>query len=77
MSTNAKAAPLEGLPGWARELSEKYYSGAFLQFVLHQNVHDLVPLRRNGGVEFPSLKDFLQKGLFGQRQIVFDYDRGA
>jgi len=77
MSTNAKAAPLEGLPGWARELSEKYYSGAFVQFVLHQNVHDLVPLRRNGGVEFLSLKDSLQKGLFGQRQIVFDYDRGG
>ena len=64
-------------PAWAQDLSGKYYSGAYVQFVLHGNVHDLVPLRRNGAVEFLSLKDFLQKGLFGQRQIVFDYDRGG
>ena len=60
-------------PRWAQDLSEKYYSGAYVQFVLHDNVHDLVPLRQ----EFVSLKEFLQKGLFGQRQIVFDYDRGG
>jgi AAA+ superfamily predicted ATPase len=77
MTPNDKAKPLEGLPDWARQLSEKYYSGSYVQFVLHENVHDLVPLRRNGVVEFLSLKDFLQKGLFGQRQIVFDYDRGG
>jgi len=65
------------LPGWAQDLSEKYYSGAYVQFVLHGNVHDLVPWRRSSGTEFLSLKDFLQKGLFGQRQIVFDYDRGG
>jgi len=64
-------------PPWAQDLSEKYYSGAYVQFVLHGNVHDLVPLRRNGAVDFLSLKEFLQKGLFGQRQIVFDYDRGG
>jgi len=60
-------------PRWAQDLSEKYYSGAYVQFVLHGNVHDLVPLRN----EFVSLKEFLQKGLFGQRHIVFDYDRGG
>jgi hypothetical protein len=65
-------------PGWARELSEKYYSGSYVQFALHGNVHDLVPLRRDGApVEFLSLKDFLHKGLFAQRQILFDYDRGG
>jgi len=64
-------------PGWAQDLSAKYYSGAYVQFVLHGNVHDLVPLQRNGSLEFVSLKEFLQKGLFGARQIVFDYDRGG
>ena len=39
-------------PAWAQDLSEKYYSGAYVQFVLHGNVHDLVPLRRNGSIEF-------------------------
>ena len=68
---------LDGLPNWARQLSEKYYSGAYVQFVLHQNVHDLVPLRSAGPLAFVPLKEFLQKGLFGQRQIVFDYDRGG
>jgi AAA+ superfamily predicted ATPase len=75
--SNEKSRPIEHLPGWAKELSEKYYSGSFVQFVLHQNVHDLVPWKKNGTVEFFSLKDFLQKCLFGQRQIVFDYDRGG
>src|SRR5271165_2723430 len=36
---------LDGLPAWARELSEKYYSRSFALFVLYGNVRDLVPLR--------------------------------
>ncbi len=34
---------MEPLPIWARQLSEKYYSGAFSMFVLHGNIYDLVP----------------------------------
>jgi SpoVK/Ycf46/Vps4 family AAA+-type ATPase len=64
-------------PAWANDLSQKYFSGAYVQFILHENVHDLVPLRRNNSLDFVPLKDFLQKGLFAQRQIVFDYDRGG
>jgi len=36
---------LDGLPAWARELSEKYYSRSFALFVLYGNVRDLVPIR--------------------------------
>ncbi len=64
-------------PAWAEDLSQKYFSGAYVQFILHENVHDLVPLRRNGTVDFVPLKEFLQKGMFSARQIVFDYDRGG
>ena len=68
---------LDGLPGWARELSEKYYSRTLTMFVLHGNVRDLVPFRREASTEFCSLHRFLRSGLFGQRDIVVTYDRGG
>ena len=67
-----------GFPQWAREFSEKYYSGAFAMFVLHGNVHDLVPRPRpDGSTEFLSLRKFLEVELFGQRDLVLTYDRGT
>lgn len=67
-----------GFPQWAREFSEKYYSGAFAMFVLHGNVHDLVPRPRpDGATEFLSLRRFLETELFAQRDLVLTYDRGT
>src|ERR1700726_4987955 len=68
---------LDGLPAWARELSEKYYSRSFALFVLYGNVRDLVPLRREGKMDFVSLDEFFSSALFGQRDIVLHYDRGG
>jgi AAA+ superfamily predicted ATPase len=68
---------LDGLPGWARELSEKYYSRTLTMFVLHGNVRDLVPFRQETSTEFCSLHRFLRSGLFGQRDLVVTYDRGG
>ena len=68
---------LDGLPAWARDLSEKYYSRSFALFVLYGNVRDLVPLRRQGGTDFVALDEFLSGALFGQRDIVLHYDRGG
>lgn len=73
------------LPAWARQLSEKYYSGAFSMFVLHGNIYDLVPYERGAEAlsraekkqEALSLGKFLQTALFGQREIVLSYDRGG
>jgi AAA+ superfamily predicted ATPase len=70
-------APLEVLPDWARELSEKYYSRTLSMFALHGNVRDLVPVRRNGKIEFVSLHEFLREALFGTRDLVLTYDRGG
>lgn len=67
---------LDGLPGWAKELSEKYYSRSFSMFVLHGNVRDLVPLG-NASTEFVPLEQFLTAALFGQRDLVLHYDRGG
>src|ERR1022692_1643204 len=68
---------LDGLPAWARELSEKYYSRSFALFVLYGNVRDLVSLRRQEGTEFVPLDEFLSGALFGQRDLVLHYDRGG
>jgi AAA+ superfamily predicted ATPase len=68
---------LGGLPAWARDLSEKYYSRSFALFVLYGNVRDLVPLHRQGATDFVALDEFLSGALFGQRDIVLHYDRGG
>jgi AAA+ superfamily predicted ATPase len=68
---------LDALPGWARELSEKYYSRSYALFVLNGNVRDLVPYRQPSGTDFLSLDQFLSGALFGQRDIVLHYDRGG
>ncbi|MFN7920460.1 MAG: AAA family ATPase [Bryobacteraceae bacterium] len=66
-----------GFPAWAREFSEKYYSGAFVMFVLHGNVHDVVPRPRPQGTDLLSLRRFLEQELFAQRDLVMTYDRGS
>ncbi len=71
------ATPLEALPGWARELSEKYYSGVTSMFVLHGNVRDTVPWKRPDAIEFLPLQRFLRDALFGTRDLVLFYDRGG
>ena len=68
---------LDGLPAWARELSEKYYSRSFSLFVLYGNVRDLVPLHSEETVSFVPLDAFLAGALFGQRDLVLHYDRGG
>src|SRR5260370_40211643 len=68
---------LDGLPTWARELSEKYYSRSFSLFVLYGNVRDLVPLRSEETTSFVPLDEFLAGALFGQRDLVLHYDRGG
>jgi AAA+ superfamily predicted ATPase len=73
----ATTARLEGLPAWARQLSEKYYSRSVTLFVLHGNVRDLVPWRRGATTVSLPLLRFLQEALFGQRDLVLTYDRGG
>src|SRR5438132_7741121 len=68
---------LQELPSWARELSEKYYSRSFAMFVLYGNVRDLVPLRSKSSIDFVDLNQFLSNALFGQRDLILNYDRGG
>lgn len=69
---------LEGLPAWARQLSEKYYSRTIALFVLYGNVRDLVQrVTTSGASEFMPLPRFLNEALFGHRDLVITYDRGG
>lgn len=69
--------PKPAFPQWALDLSEKYRSGSCVMFVLTENVHDLVPVFRNGAPDFVTLKDFLDCDLFSGRDLVLSYDRGG
>lgn len=70
------AAP-SALPGWARNLSQKYKSRTISMFVLYGNVHDLIPWRRGDKTEFVSLQRYLNEALFGKRDVALNYDRGG
>jgi SpoVK/Ycf46/Vps4 family AAA+-type ATPase len=64
-------------PKWAKEFAQKYLSRTINQFILHGNVHDLVPLERNDGTDFVRLKSFLSEEFFGARDYVIFYDRSS
>lgn len=66
-----------GMPAWARDFSEKYYSRTLAMFVLSGNVHDLQPITRDGKTDYLPLTKFLEQEMFGKRDIVIRYDRGG
>lgn len=64
-------------PNWAQEFAQKYLSRTINQFILHGNVHDLVPLERQEKTDFVRLKSFLSEEFFGARDYVIFYDRSS
>lgn len=64
----------EGAPAWAIELASSYVRGASSVYLLHGNIHDLVPAN---GSEFVSLEHYLATQVFGTRDVVLAYDRGS
>jgi hypothetical protein len=71
---NAAGVLEEGAPAWANELASSYVRGLSSVYLLHGNVHDLVPADR---AHFVSLEHFLATQLFGARDVVLAYDRGS
>lgn len=65
---------LEHYPDWAQLLAKKYLSRTLNQFILHGNVHDLVP---SGEDKFLRLKTFMAEDFFGSREVVIFYDRAS
>lgn len=64
-------------PKWSQEFARKYLSRTINQFILHGNVHDLVPLKTEEGTQFNRLKSFLSDEFFGARDYVIFYDRAS
>jgi SpoVK/Ycf46/Vps4 family AAA+-type ATPase len=60
-------------PKWASELSDLYFSGSTSLFVVHGNVHDLVPLAADSSA-YGSVSDFLAEQVFGRWDLILYYD---
>jgi len=67
----------DNYPDWSQDFARKYLSRTINTFLLHGNVHDLVPLRDEEGTEFHRLKSFLSDEFFGARDYVIFYDRSS
>ena len=68
---------IQHYPFWAQQLAKKYLSRTLNQFILHGNVHDLVPVNSDQPVKFQRLKTFMAEDFFGARDIVIFYDRAS
>lgn len=64
-------------PKWAQQFAQKYLSRTINQFILHGNVHDMVPVQREDKTDFVRLKSFLSEEFFGARDFVVFYDRSS
>lgn len=64
-------------PHWAQEFAEKYFSKTLNQFILHGNIRDVVPVKRDKTYDFIRFDAFLSDELFGSRDIVLFYDRAT
>src|SRR5262245_54099848 len=61
-------------PAWAREFAELYFAGTTCVFLLHGDVHDLVPPGPGPDGEYGSLPQFLATQLFGSWDVVLRHD---
>lgn len=64
------------LSGWGLELARRWNSGSYSLFVLHGNIFDVFPIQDGERVEYLSLKAFLARRLFPQRDTLLFYDIG-
>lgn len=58
------------IPAWAEELRRRYLAGEAIQFLLHGNVHDVVPYEG----QFLPLREFLVRGLLNTKDVILFYD---
>jgi ATP-dependent 26S proteasome regulatory subunit len=73
-------APFDGYPRWARTLAHGIRARLGNTFVLHGNTHDLVAVPQpSGGArtaeDFIPMTRFLAEWIFGQRDVVIEYQR--
>lgn len=64
-------------PKWAANMAQTYLSKSVNHFVIHGNIHDLVPVTENDASSYLRLKTFLSEDFFGGRDYVLFYDRAS
>jgi len=70
-----KQDEIQRLPAWAQELMKKHLSRTTSQFVLFNNVRDLVPVQSaNAQIAFAPLHEFLAQTIFKDRHSIIFYD---
>jgi AAA+ superfamily predicted ATPase len=70
--------PFDRYPPWARRLAHGIRARLGNTFVLHGNTHDLAPVPSPpppSGPAFVPLTRFLADWIFGQREVVIEYQR--
>ena len=73
-------SPFEHYPKWAKTLAHGIRARLGNTFVLHGNTHDLVPApvppdKPRQLADFVPLSSFLAEWMFGQREVVIEYQR--
>ncbi len=73
------SSPFASYPGWAQTLAHGIRARLGNTFILHGNTHDVVPLPPSvdgpRGGQFVPLTKFLGDWIFGQRDVVIEFQR--
>ena len=73
------SASFDGYPEWARTLAHGIRARLGNTFLLHGNTHDVVAVPSAGAAaklsDFVPLTTFLAEWIFGQREVVIEYQR--
>jgi AAA+ superfamily predicted ATPase len=73
------SSPFASYPGWAQTLAHGIRARLGNTFILHGNTHDVVPVPPSvdgpRGAQFVPLARFLGDWIFGQRDVVIEYQR--
>src|SRR5512143_390945 len=62
------------LRGWALELARRWNGGSYSMFLLHGNIFALFPVQNGNGIRYVTLKEYLVRRLFPERDCVLFYD---
>jgi SpoVK/Ycf46/Vps4 family AAA+-type ATPase len=66
------------LPAWAQELASKYGSKTANLYILHGNIRDLLPHKKQEGeFIFTRVQEYISEILFGNQHIIAYYDRSS
>lgn len=75
MSKEIFPESIRKLPDWVQYIWDAHLGGSSQTFLLHGNVNDLIPLRKQTRLDYAMLPEFLATQVFGVWDIVLYYDQ--